>query len=377
MRVGNQDILLPVTMVGNYPEPRWFRGIGKYPGNPHRFVYDSMEQEALYDVIDCIAADQERAGFDIIADGRVLGGSDSYGQLLYHYMERLTGFVLNGPNLPVPIYSSLYAPTCNGPISRRYPFHVETLKAMRKATDKPIKISYTGVGSMTAATNNQHYKDIKELSQAFAKCLNEDMKELVDIGVDIIQMDEFVWPYGMGDWEIDALNKVVDGLSCQTWVHSCWGNYGGTPAYVSYEGDSADTDGGIYQLDKRPKGVTETPNRAQAIFPKVLNANIDVLNYEVGRVGPDDLKPLLEHNWTKPFVAGVIDVKSLITETADEVAERIRGCLEYVPIERLGVTTDCGLPNLPRMIAANKLRALADGAAIVREEHLAKQAANA
>ena len=377
MRVGNQEILLPVTMVGNYPEPRWFRGIGKYPGNPSRFVFDSMEQEALDDCIDCIAADQERAGFDIIADGRVFGGSDSYGQLLYHYMERMTGFVMNGPQIPVPIYSSLYSPTCVGPISRRYPFHVETLKAMRKATDKPIKISYTGIGAMTAATNNQHYKDIKELAAAYAKCLNEDMKELVDIGVDIIQMDEFVWPYGMGDWEIDALNQVVDGVNCQTWVHSCWGNYGGTPAYVSYEGDSEHVDHGIFQIDKRPIGVTETPNRAQTIFPKVLDANIDVLNYEVGRCGPDDLKPLLEAGWNKPFVAGVIDVKSLITETADEVAERIRACLEYVPIERLGVTTDCGLPNLPRMIASNKLRALADGAAIVREEHLAKQKANA
>ena len=101
-----------------------------------------------------------------------------------------------------------------------------------------------------------------------------------------------------------------------------------------------------------------------------------MLNFEIGRVGPDDLKPLVDNNWTKPFVAGVIDVKSLITESADEVAEKIRLCLEYVPIERLGVTTDCGLPNMPRMIAQNKLQALADGAAIVREEHLAKAAAN-
>jgi 5-methyltetrahydropteroyltriglutamate--homocysteine methyltransferase len=378
MRVGNQDILLPVTMVGNYPEPRWFRGIGKYPGNPSRFVFDSMEQEALYDCIQCIVDDQERAGFDIIADGRVFGGSDSYGQLLYHYMERSSGFVMNGPNIPVPIYSSLYAPTCVGEINRVYPYHVETLKAVKRATNKPIKISYTGVGAMTAATNNQHYKDVKEISLAYAKALNEDMKELAGIGVDVIQLDEFVWPYGMGDWEIEALNATVKDVDAQIWVHTCWGNYGGTPAYVSYEGDTEHVDGqGIYDMAKRPAGVSETPHRASSIFPKVLEADIDVLNFEIGRCGPDDLKPLLDANWTKPFVAGVIDVKSLITETADEVADKIRGCLEFVPIERLGVTTDCGLPNLPRMIAQNKLQALADGAAIVREEHLAKAAANA
>jgi 5-methyltetrahydropteroyltriglutamate--homocysteine methyltransferase len=92
------------------------------------------------------------------------------------------------------------------------------------------------------------------------------------------------------------------------------------------------------------------------------------LNYEVGRTGPDDLKPLVDHEWSKAFVAGVVDVKSTVTETADEVADRIRSVLEFVPAERLGLSTDCGLINLPRMIAAGKLRALADGAAIVREE---------
>ena len=56
----------------------------------------------------------------------------------------------------------------------------------------------------------------------------------------------------------------------------------------------------------------------------VLDAHIDALNYEVGRTGPDDLKPLAENNWSKPFVAGVIDVKSTVTESADEVADRIR-----------------------------------------------------
>ena len=75
-----------------------------------------------------------------------------------------------------------------------------------------------------------------------------------------------------------------------------------------------------------------------------------------------------ENNWDKDFVAGVIDVKSTITETAGEVADRIRQCLEYVPAERLGLTTDCGLVMLQRMTAQNKLRALAEGAAIVRAE---------
>ncbi|MDT7559921.1 MAG: 2-hydroxypropyl-CoM lyase, partial [Pseudonocardiales bacterium] len=28
MRVGSEDMLLPTTMVGNYPNPRWYDGHG-------------------------------------------------------------------------------------------------------------------------------------------------------------------------------------------------------------------------------------------------------------------------------------------------------------------------------------------------------------
>jgi len=68
------------------------------------------------------------------------------------------------------------------------------------------------------------------------------------------------------------------------------------------------------------------------------------------------------------FWAGVIDVKSTITETAEEVAGRIRKLLEYVPAERLGVTTDCGLILLQRYIAKDKLHAMVAGTELVRNE---------
>jgi methionine synthase II (cobalamin-independent) len=375
MLVGSKEILLPTTMVGKYPDPRWWRGqaFAKYPGNPGRRVFDAISEEAFNDCIQALARDQERAGLDVIADGRVFDGEDAYGQLLYHYIERMTGFDLDGPSLPVPCYSMFYAPTCVGEISRRYSFHLDTLKALRRSTDRPIKVSYTGVGAITAAINDTYYKDIKALGAAVAKAFNEDFKQLAAAGVDIIQMDEFVWPYGMGDWEIDCLNAAVKDVDAQIWLHVCWGNIGHTPGYLPYEGDDAAKDDyGMYDVARRPRDAIDTTQRSRNIFPHVLGANIDVLNFEVGRLGPDDLKPLLEHGWDKPFVAGVVDVKQGIVETADEVADRIRAVLEYVPIERLGVMPDCGLTNLRRWVASLKLSALEQGAEIVRQEHLAR-----
>lgn len=364
MQVGAQEVLLPTTMVGNYPNPRWYDGHGFAQFPRGEFVHDAISREAFEDAVLAIVHDQEAAGIDVISDGKVYGGDSPYGQILYHYAERMTGIRLSGPPIGLPIYSTLYAPTVHDEVRREHPFHLATFRAVRKATDKPVKVSYVGVGLLAAALNNQYYSDTRELGLAVARAYNEDFKELADNGCDIIQLDEFVWPYGMGDWEIEVFNRAVEGVDCQFWVHTCWGNYSGTPGYFP---DDEEREFGAWVLDRRP-AAAPAPERAKAIFPKVLDANITALNYEVGRTGPDDLKPLVDNNWQKPFVAGVIDVKSTVTETAEEVADRIRQVLEYVPADRLGLSTDCGLINLPRMVAAGKLRALADGAAIVREE---------
>jgi 5-methyltetrahydropteroyltriglutamate--homocysteine methyltransferase len=368
MRVGSQDVLLPTTMVGNYPNPRWYDGNAFASLPKGEFVHDAISREAFEDAVGAIVHDQEAAGLDVIADGKVYGGDSPYGQILYHYPERMSGYKLAGPPIGLPIYSTLFAPTCDGEVRREYPFHLAHLRACRKATKKPVKISYTGIQVLAAATNNQYYKETKELALAIAKAFNEDFKELADNGCDIIQIDEFVWPYGMGDWEVEVLNTAVEGVGCQFWVHTCWGNYSGTPGYFP---DEEDREFGAWILDRRPSAAP-APQRAQAIFPQTNEANIDALNYEVGRTGSDDLKPLLDNNWSKDFVAGIIDVKTTVTETSAEVADRIRQVLEFVPADRLGLSTDCGLINLPRMISQGKLRALADGAEIVRAELASK-----
>jgi 5-methyltetrahydropteroyltriglutamate--homocysteine methyltransferase len=65
---------------------------------------------------------------------------------------------------------------------------------------------------------------------------------------------------------------------------------------------------------------------------------------------------------------GVIDIRNLEIEHPEQVAERIRKVLAHIEAERVTLTTDCGLKQLPRVVAVQKLRALAEGAAIVRRE---------
>lgn len=375
MKIRGQEVLIPTSMVGNYPNPRWwdaswgrhFRGDQEPP--------DAMNREALEDAIGAIALDQERAGLDVIADGRVHG--DNYADAAVYYYLRRMGYNLQGGHLGFPIYSRLHSGTVEREIKRYGAMMVEQAKALLRATNKPVKIQYTGVQVLAQCTNDLFYDNPRDRALAIAKAMNEDLRAVDALGVDFIQLDEFTWPYFYEEWAIEAFNAAVEGVkNAKIIVHVCWGNWGGTPAYYPDETAKA---GEIYDLTKR-KANASAPAATRSVVPKSYEAHIDVLNLESCGRRSDDLSGLevLKEHPLPPnvdFWAGVIDVKSTITETAEEVASRIRKLLQVVPAERLGVTTDCGLILLQRYIARDKLHALVEGTKIVRSELLSKKKA--
>lgn len=365
MKIRDQEILIPTSMVGNYPNPRWWDAEFARHFTGDREPPDALVREALEDAVGAIARDQENAGLDIIADGRLHG--DNYAdQAVYYYFRRL-GYNLRGGHLGFPIYSRLHAGTLDQELKRRGAIMVEQARALKRATSKPVKIQYTGVQVLAQCTNDLHYPSSRDRAMALAAAMNEDLREVDALGVDFIQLDEFTWPYGFEDWAIEAFNRAVEGVKARIIVHVCWGNWGGTPAYLPDETAKA---GEIFDLTKR-RG--KPPEATASVIPKAYQANISVLNLEsCGRRGDDmsGLEVMRAHPLPPNvcFWAGVIDVKSTITETAEQVASRIRRLLEVIPADRLGVTTDCGLILLQRYIAVDKLHALVQGTALVRQE---------
>jgi 5-methyltetrahydropteroyltriglutamate--homocysteine methyltransferase len=249
-------------------------------------------------------------------------------------------------------------------VSLRTPLHTETLAAVRRATDRPVKVSYTGLQVLTLFAKDEHYGAQRELGAALAAALNEDFRRLADAGVDVIQIDEFLWSHGVSDWEIELLNRAVAGVNTQFWVHVCRSaSTRPRPLLVS---------GGRhgfkrYVLGDDPSAAEDEPtDPLAALWPTVLDATVQVLNVEA--LDAADLAALRDAPWPHDVVAGVIDVRTEQVETPSEVAARIRAVLEAVPAERLGLTTSCGLVKLHRDIARAKLDALAAGAALVRAE---------
>ena len=102
MRVGNQEILLPTTMVGNYPNPRWYDGQAFATFPKGEFIYDAISREALEDAVlrDRARPGDGRAGHHLRRQG--LRRRLPYGRILYHYYERMTGFRMSGPPIGLP-----------------------------------------------------------------------------------------------------------------------------------------------------------------------------------------------------------------------------------------------------------------------------------
>jgi methionine synthase II (cobalamin-independent) len=367
MRVGDGEILIPTSMVGNYPNPRWFDAGPVRQWTGEQYPPDAFLNEAFEDAIGGVAADQERAGLDIITDGRIQG--DCYSEQAVYYYHRRLGYEMHGGYLGFPIYSRLHATTVKQEIRRQGPIMVEQARALKRRTRKPVKIQYTGPQVLAQSTNDLYYDNSRDRAMAIAAALNEDILEVDAMGVDFIQIDEFTWPYFYEDWAIEAFNRTVEGVrNAQVIVHICWGNWGGTPAYLADEDDKP-TSEGIFDVSHRG---TQAPSATASVVPKSYEANIDVLNLENCGRRSDDLSGLdVMKSHPVPdnvqFWAGVIDVKSTITETAEQVADRIERLLEFVPAEKLGVTTDCGLPMIQRHICETKLHALVEGAKIVRK----------
>jgi 5-methyltetrahydropteroyltriglutamate--homocysteine methyltransferase len=70
----------------------------------------------------------------------------------------------------------------------------------------------------------------------------------------------------------------------------------------------------------------------------------------------------------KTIILGVLDLSDMTVETPETVAARIRRALPHVPAEKIVVAPDCGLKYLPREVAYGKMKAMVDGAKIVRGE---------
>jgi 5-methyltetrahydropteroyltriglutamate--homocysteine methyltransferase len=199
----------------------------------------------------------------------------------------------------------------------------------------------------------KHYKNAKDLTMALCPIFNAEMKELVKAGAKYLQFEDLgAWlPLFTGNkddykWIRESVEMCCDGVDAKIGWHFCFGNAWGNDILSGNFPDGYQT--------VLPH-LFETPGIDQFVLDY---ANRDMAGIEFLANLPAD----------KEVQIGVLDIRTMMVETPEQVAARARKVLEYVPADRVTLSTDCGMKPLPRTIAKMKLKALADGAKIVRAE---------
>jgi 5-methyltetrahydropteroyltriglutamate--homocysteine methyltransferase len=335
--------MLETTIAGSLPKPSWLAEPRKLW--PAWRLDGEPLAEAKRDATILALKIQEDAGIDIVSDGE-----QARQHFVHGFLEGVEGIDF-ARRVPMGIRNNRYeamVPTVTGRLRRKHPVHAEEARTARAHTRHRLKFTLPGPMTIIDTIADSHYGDRVAMAMAFAEVLNEEARELAAIGVDVIQFDEPAFNVYLDEvaaWGIDALHRAIEGLTCKTAVHICYGY--GIPANIEWKAS-----------------LGAEWRQYEQIFPALAASRIDQVSLECAHSHvPLELLSLLAG---KDVLVGAIDVASDQIETPAEVAATIEAALRFVPPERLYPCTNCGMAPLDRTLAAQKLAALAAGAALVK-----------
>jgi 5-methyltetrahydropteroyltriglutamate--homocysteine methyltransferase len=337
--------VLPTTVVGSYPQPAWLvdhealrsRSVPRVRAPEIWRVPEPHLAEAQDDATILAIRDMERAGIDIVTDGEIRRESYSnhFAAALEGIDRERPGEVIGRTGKPTPV------PRVTGRVRRTRPVEARDVAFCRANTDRRVKITLPGPFTMTRQAQNDFYADDDELAMDFADALNAEIRDLKAAGADVIQLDEpwmQAFPEEARRYAVPAINRALAGIEGPTVVHLCFG-------YAAMVSD-------------RPEGYS--------FLPELADTPADTVSVETAQshLDPAGLRPLRG----KGIALGVLDLSTPDVETPEMVAQRVRRALDDVDVDRLMLSSDCGLKYLPRASADGKMRALAEAAAILRAE---------
>src|SRR6185437_5968290 len=335
--------MLETTIAGSLPKPSWLAEPRKLW--PAWQLDGEALADAKRDATILALQRQEDAGIDIVSDGEM-----SRQHFVHGFLENLDGIDF-AAKVRMGIRNNRYeadVPTVTGPLRRRGSVHAAEARLARAHTTRRLKFTLPGPMTIIDTIADRHYGDRVKMAMAFADLLNEEARELAEIGVDVIQFDEPAFNVYLDeviDWGIEGLHRAIEGVTAKTAVHICYGY--GIKANIDWKA-----------------GLGREWRQYERIFPALAASRIDQVSLEcINSRVPIELMGLLAG---KDVLVGAIDVATEQVETPEEVAATIDRALRHVPAERLYPCTNCGMAPLDHGLAYKKLAALSAGAALVR-----------
>jgi 5-methyltetrahydropteroyltriglutamate--homocysteine methyltransferase len=332
------------TVIGSYPLPGWAELAGL-----HR---DELGEDDLAelrrDAVTVAIHDQLRAGLDVITDGEVARAD--FNLSFYAFLDGIEREHAPRRRFGPPAHDQRGRHRIVGELgASRGLGVVEEYELLRELAPPGPRLKASVPGPYTLAGRlvpNGDYPDRHAVTEALVPVVRDELARLVEAGCELVTVDEpSMSCYAEREdleWLVDVFNRAVEPAvgRCSLGTHLCFGNY---------------------------KARAVARRRYAPMFPAFLALAADELHLELASREFAELEVLEQVAAAKDVGAGVIDVKSYYVETAEDVEERIRLCLRYVPAERLSVAPDCGLSQTARWAASRKLSAMVEGARRVRD----------
>jgi 5-methyltetrahydropteroyltriglutamate--homocysteine methyltransferase len=345
MEIRGEEVLLPTSAVSAFPRPHWLQG--RILGTLNEPVYRSHNLRVAYEDASKICAhEQEKAGLDILCDGAQYYEWEAPGfqlEPIFHFIpENLAGFAPYGPPGDGVKYAPFYKAVVTDKIEWKRPIFESVVNAMKGATDKPFKVAFLGPAQQSIIVDNQFYDDPIDVARDLALAMNKELKYLVSMGCEAVQLIDVLAPYTQDMWQIEVQNMMFDGVDAIKFWHVCYG--------------SVDGQRDVYEA------------RTAEMMPLFKESMADVIHLESVSEEFCDLDVYRDFPTDKVLGLGVVNAKNTIVESPEQIADRIRARLEVVPADRFLVSPDCGLGYFSRTTAFAKLRNMGKAVEMVRAE---------
>jgi 5-methyltetrahydropteroyltriglutamate--homocysteine methyltransferase len=281
--------------------------------------------------------DQQRAGLDILTDGEMR--RESYSN---RFATALEGIDLEHPGeIKSRSGRIITVPRVTGRIRRKHAVQVRDVQFLRANTQRKIKITVPGPFTLSQQAQNEFYGSVEEMALDYAAAVNAEILDLFAAGADVVQIDD-PWmeahPEQARAYGLSALRRALEGATGTTALHICFG-------YAAL-------------VEGRPA--------AYSFLEELEDSPVRQISIETAQSGLDCA--VLAKLPSKTIILGVLDLSTAAIEPLEIVAERIRRALPYVSPDRLVIAPDCGMKYLPREAAFGKMKAMVEGAKMVRAE---------
>ena len=334
------------SVIGSYPFPSWLEFASQ-----HLEVFGRSDvSEIQNDAVIAAVHDQVEAGLDVITDGeqtRLDFNLSFYGYIqgieLESVSPRKFGPPAHDQRGKHAITGELVAPRGLGVVEE-----FKRLQRLAPSGAATLKASVPGPYTLSGRlAPNAQYADRWAVTEALLPMVRKEREDLAAAGCTEISVDEpsmSCYAYKEDPRRfVDIFNRTVESVYGRTRLctHLCFGNF---------------------------KGRAIGPRQIAPMFPAFLDFKADEMHVEMASREFAEIELIAQIAARMDVAVGIVDVKSYYVETPENIADRVRWCLQHAPADRLVFAPDCGLSQTARWAAQPKLKNMVAGIRQVKKE---------